>query len=153
MNFPNWNWPFSRFSMKFPNLSEKESVSVIKHENLKYDSIICGCCSIAKSCPTLWDTMDCSMPGLPVPHYLPEFAQVQVHWIGDAIQPSLHCCKFASKMSTLRPHLRPSERKSSGVEPRLSWFSKLFRWFWRCAGGLVPLNTAHHHDVQIKTKE
>ena len=29
--------------------------------------------------------MDCSMPGVPVPHHLPEFAQVHVHWIGDAI--------------------------------------------------------------------
>ena len=30
--------------------------------------------------------MDCSMPGFPVPHHLPEFAQVHVYWIGDAIQ-------------------------------------------------------------------
>ena len=37
---------------------------------------------------TLCDPMDCSMPGLPVPHHLPEFAQVHVHCIGDAIQPS-----------------------------------------------------------------
>ena len=46
------------------------------------------CCSIAKSCPTLCDPMDCSMPGFPIPHHLPEFAQVHVHWIGDAIQLS-----------------------------------------------------------------
>ena len=46
------------------------------------------CCLVAKSCPTLLGPMDCSMPGLPVPHRLPEFAQVYVHWIGDAIQPS-----------------------------------------------------------------
>ena len=45
-------------------------------------------CSIAKSCPTLYDSMDCSMPGFPVLHYLPEFAQVHVHWFGDAIEPS-----------------------------------------------------------------
>ena len=32
--------------------------------------------------------MDCSMPGLPVLHHLPEFAQTHVHWIGDAIQLS-----------------------------------------------------------------
>ena len=32
--------------------------------------------------------MDCSMPGLPVPHHLLEFVQVHVHCIGDAIQPS-----------------------------------------------------------------
>ena len=32
--------------------------------------------------------MDCSMPGLPVDHQLPEFTQTCVHWVGDAIQPS-----------------------------------------------------------------
>ena len=32
--------------------------------------------------------MDCSMPGFPVLHHLPEFAQTRVHWVGDAIQPS-----------------------------------------------------------------
>ena len=43
---------------------------------------------VAQSCLTLWDPMDCSTPGLPVLHYLPEFAQTHVHWISDAIQPS-----------------------------------------------------------------
>ena len=32
--------------------------------------------------------MNCSMPGLPVHHQLPEFTQTHVHWVGDAIQPS-----------------------------------------------------------------
>ena len=32
--------------------------------------------------------MDCSTPGFPVLHHLPEFAQTHVHWVGDAIQPS-----------------------------------------------------------------
>ena len=44
--------------------------------------------SVAQSCPTLWDPMDCSMPGLPVHHQLLEFTQTQVHQVGDAIQPS-----------------------------------------------------------------
>ena len=48
----------------------------------------CSCCLVAKSCPTFCDPMDCSTPGFPVLHHLPEFAQTQVHWIGDAIQPS-----------------------------------------------------------------
>ena len=47
------------------------------------------CCSVSGSlCPTLCRPMDCSMPGLPVPHYLPEFAQTHVHWVKDSIQPS-----------------------------------------------------------------
>ena len=46
------------------------------------------CCSVTKSCPALCDPMDCSTPGFPVLHYLPEFAPIHVHWISDAIQPS-----------------------------------------------------------------
>ena len=49
---------------------------------------ICCYCSVAKSWPTLYDPMDCKMPGFPVLHYLPAFAQTHVHWISDAIQPS-----------------------------------------------------------------
>ena len=37
------------------------------------------CCSVAKSCPTLFDLMDCSMPSSPVLHSLPEFAHIHVH--------------------------------------------------------------------------
>ena len=47
------------------------------------------CFPVVNLCPTLCDPVDCSTPGLPGPHYLPEFAQIHVHWIGDAIQPSL----------------------------------------------------------------
>ena len=44
--------------------------------------------SVAQSCPTLCDPMDCSTPGLPVNRQLPEFTQIHVHWVSDAIQPS-----------------------------------------------------------------
>ena len=44
--------------------------------------------SVAQSCLTLCDPMDCSMPGLPVHHQLLEFTQTHVHWVSDAIQPS-----------------------------------------------------------------
>ena len=45
-------------------------------------------CSVAKSCPALCNPMDCSMPSSSVLHYLPEVAQIHVHWVGDAIWPS-----------------------------------------------------------------
>ena len=35
--------------------------------------------SVTQSCPTLWDPMNCSMPGLPVHHQLLEFTQTHVH--------------------------------------------------------------------------
>ena len=44
--------------------------------------------SVAQSCLTLCDPMNCSTPGLPVHHHLPEFTQTHVHRVGDAIQPS-----------------------------------------------------------------
>ena len=44
--------------------------------------------SVAQSCLTPCDPMNCSTPGLPVHHQLPEFTQTHVHRVGDAIQPS-----------------------------------------------------------------
>ena len=44
--------------------------------------------SVAQSCLTLRDPMDCSMSGFPVQHQLLEFTQTHVHRIGDAMQPS-----------------------------------------------------------------
>ena len=44
--------------------------------------------SVAQSCLTLCDPMNCSMPGLPVHHHLLESIQTHVHRVGDAIEPS-----------------------------------------------------------------
>ena len=44
--------------------------------------------SVAQSCLTLCDPVNCSTPGLPVHHQLPEFTQTHVHRVSDAIQPS-----------------------------------------------------------------
>ena len=49
--------------------------------------VLCRFSSV-QSCPTLCDPMDCSTPGLPVHHQLPELAQTPVHRVGDAIQSS-----------------------------------------------------------------
>ena len=57
----------------------RDSTRVIKVVNFS---------SVAQSCPTLCDLMDCSTPGFPVHHQLPEFTQTHAHWVGDAIQPS-----------------------------------------------------------------
>ena len=45
--------------------------------------------SVTHSCLTLCDPIDCSTPGFPVHHQLPELAQTHVHCVSDAIQPSL----------------------------------------------------------------
>ena len=46
--------------------------------------------SVAQSCPTLCNPMNCSTPSLPVHHQLPEFTQNHVHQVNDAIQLSHH---------------------------------------------------------------
>ena len=66
--------------------------------------------SVTQSCPTLCDPMDCSTPGLPVHHQLPESTQTHVHWVGDTIQPS-------------RPLLSPSPPALN-----LSQHQGLFKW-------------------------
>ena len=47
--------------------------------------------SVAQLCPTLCDPMNCSTPGLPVHHQLPEVTQTHVHRVSDTIQPSQDC--------------------------------------------------------------
>ena len=49
----------------------------------------------------LCDPMDCSTPGLPVHHQLPEFTQTHVHWVGDANQPSHPVVPFSSRLQSL----------------------------------------------------
>ena len=68
--------------------SHKESDIVTEQQQQWVLRLEVSCCSIAKSCLTLYDPMDYGTPSLPVSHYLLEFVQVHVHWIGDAIQPS-----------------------------------------------------------------
>ena len=66
--------------------------------------------SVAQSCPTLCNSMDCSTPGLLVHHQLPEFTQTHAYWVGDAIQPS-------------HPLLSPSS-----LTFNLSQHQGLFKW-------------------------
>ena len=58
-----------------------QPVSIIQWGSVQFSSV-------AQSCLTLCNPMDCSMPGLPVHHQLLEFTQTHVHWVSDAIQPS-----------------------------------------------------------------
>ena len=70
-----------------PYLSQLCIISVpkqslfIKHPSVQFSSV-------AQLCPTLCNPLNCSMPGLPVRHQLPEFTQTHVHRVGDAIHPS-----------------------------------------------------------------
>ena len=52
---------------------------------VKGDEVHGATCSVTKSCLTLFEPMDCSMPGSSVLPYLLEFAQIHVLLVGDAI--------------------------------------------------------------------
>ena len=68
--------------------------------------------SVAQSCPTLSDSMNCSMPGLPVHHQLPEFTQTHVHRFGDVIQPS-HPLSSPSPPAPTSPSIRVFSNESA----------------------------------------
>ena len=85
--------------------------------------------SVTQSCPTLCDPMNCSTPGLPVHHHLPEFTQTHVHWVGDAIQPS---------------HPLPSPFLLPPIPPSIRVFSNEstlpMRWpkYWSFSFSIIP---------------
>ena len=71
--------------------------------------------SVAQSCLTFCDPMNCSMPGLPVHHQLLEFTQTHVHWVCDAIQPS-HPLSSPSP-----PAPNPSQHQSFPMSQLFAW--------------------------------
>ena len=90
------------------------------------------CCSVAKLCLNLWDPMDCSTPGFPVLCYLPAFAQTQVHWVIDTIQPS-HLLSSSSPALSLSQHQGFFQWVSSlhQVAKLLELQHQFFQWIFR----------------------
>ena len=71
----------------------------------------CCCCSVSQSCLTLCNLMDYSVPGFPVLHCLPEFAQVRVHWVGDATYLILCFCLLL--LSSIFPSIQIFSNESA----------------------------------------
>ena len=87
--------------------------------------------SVAQSCPTLWDPMNHSTPGLPVHHQLPASTQTHVHWVRDAIQPFILCCPLLLLLSIF-PSIRVFSNEST----------LCFRWpkYWSFSFSISPSN-------------
>ena len=75
----------------------------LKHKEMHWPIYFHKISSVAQSCLNLCDPMDCSTPGFPVHHQLPELAQTHVHLVGDAIQPP-HPLSSASPAFNLAQH-------------------------------------------------
>ena len=90
--------------------------------------------SVAQSYPTLCDPVNCSTPGLPVPHQLPESTQTHVHRVSDAIQPS-HSLSSPSptalnlirwpKYWSFSLKISPSNEYSGLISFRMDWLDLL----------------------------
>ena len=76
-----WKCPFLRTRISKPTESKVAGMGSIYFPSGSLSSVI-------QSCLTLCNPMDCSTPGFPVHHQLPELAQTHVHRVGDAIQLS-----------------------------------------------------------------
>ena len=88
--------------------------------------------SVAQLCLTFCDPMDCSKPGFPVPHHFPGFAQVHIHQIGDAIQPS-----HPLSSPLLLPSIFPSIRVFSNESVlHITWWPK----YWSFSFSISPSN-------------
>ena len=106
--------------------------------------------SVAQLCPTLCNTMDCSMPGLPVHHQLLEFTQTYVHSVMMPYNHLIFCCPLF-----LLPSIFPSIRV-------FSYESVLYiRWpnYWSFTSAsvfpmniqdLFPLGLTHLISLQSK---
>ena len=68
--------------------------------------------SVAQSCLTLCDPMNCSTPGLPIHHQLLEFTQIHVRQVSDAIQPS-HSRSSPSPPAPIPPSMKVFSNEST----------------------------------------
>ena len=122
-------------------------LETIMTRKLKKKSVeVCRCLFVAVhslSCVRLCDPMDCSTPGFPVLHHLPELAQTHVRWVGDVIQPS---CPLLSPS----PAFNVSQYQglfqwvsfSHQVAKVLELQHQSFQWIFRVA--FKTMNSAHH---------
>jgi len=76
-----WPWHKLLRLAQFPNCPQRNGNKLPLELKIQFSSV-------AQSCLTLCDPVDCSTPGLPVHHHLPEFAQTHVHSVSYVIQPS-----------------------------------------------------------------
>ena len=83
-------WIFCSFNLRIMLTQHKWSLNVTSQWintlwNIHMNKSSVQFNSVTQSCRTLCNSMDCSMPGLPVHHHLLELAQIHVHWVSDAI--------------------------------------------------------------------
>ena len=124
---PNWEWTEGFSSAGRSLLQQKFQVKIKLLYQIQFSSVQFSRSVVSDSL----QLHDCSTPGLPVHHKLPEFTQTHVHKVGDAIQPS-------------HPLLSPSP---PALNPSQHW--GLFQWvnsshevvkYWSFSFNISPTN-------------
>ena len=98
-------------------------------------SLVQSVSSVAQSCPTLCDPVDCSTLGFSVHHQLPEPTQTHVHWVSDAIQPSHPLLSSSPPIFNLSQHqglfqwVSSPQQEAKVLEFQLQHQS--FQWIFR----------------------
>ena len=110
-----------------PQSRTKSVPPVVKAQSLNHWLVVI---QLLQSCLTLCSPMGCSMPGFPVLHYLPQFADTQVQWIGDAINHLILCCPLL-----LLPSIFPSIRIFFNESTHLRWPK-----YWSFSFSISPSN-------------
>ena len=106
--------------------------------------------SVTQSCPTLWDPMNRSTPGLPIHHQIPEFTQTHVHWVSDAIQPSHSLSSPSPPAFDLSQHQGLFQWGSSSHQVAKILISFRIDWFdLTVQGTLKSLLQPHSSKVSI----
>ena len=114
-----WKIPGAEEPGGLPSMGSQCRTQLKRLSNSSRSSMTCCYCSVAKSCLTPCDPMDCNVPGFSILHCLPEFAQIYVHWADDAIQPA----HPPLPPSLLLPSIFPSIRIFSNDSGHFLWVS------------------------------
>ena len=126
------------FKTKFI-INDKEGHNSVIMESIK-ENFMLQFSSVTQSCLTLWDPMNCSTPGLPVHHHLPEFTQTYVHRVSDAIQPS-HPLSSLFLLPSTPPSIRVFSNEST----------LCMRWpkYWSLSFSIIPCKECLLTYIQI----
>ena len=135
-------------NFSFPFLSQNAwlPILILRHILLENNILNCYiiCCSVTKSCSTLCNPLDCNTPCSSVLHYLLQFAQINVHWVGNAIHlilcspflllpsifPNIGVFSSESALGIGWPEywsfsISPSSEYSGLISFRIDWFDLL----------------------------
>ena len=160
-----WNLGFLTFSSeKNPEIlsvllfsaffSSKITLSLLSKRSIISIYPECCCCSVAKLCLIPYDPRNCSTPGFPILHYLPEFAQTHVHWVSwchstvsSSVAPSPIAVSLSQHQSFPMSWLFASG--ANVLEPQHQSFQKI-QWISGNIQGWFPLGLTSLISLQSK---